>query len=328
MERIDQIVRRIKLRDFRTLLLVAESESMSKAASRLAVSHPVVSKTIADLERTLGTRLFDRNSQGVEPTLFGRALVDCGIAIFDELHRGLRQVESLSDPGVGELRIGATGPAIDGLVLAAMAPLLSRYPRIQFHVLEGDAATLYRALADRKIDLAISRTFHPNAEHHHEFTSQSLFDEHLFVVAGSQSHWARRRKIELAELLDAPWVFPEHDNPAGTLIVEGLRSKGIPLKARVISNSLAIRTRLVATQGFLTMLPGSMLHFGAKRLPVKALPVALPIKSQKYEIVTLKNRTPSPVAKTFIETLCIVARPLRKGALRGRRLLFEHEPSG
>jgi DNA-binding transcriptional LysR family regulator len=320
MEQIDQIARRIKLRDLRTLLAVAESGNMSKAASRLAVSHPVVSKTIADLERTLGTRLFDRSSQGVEPTLFGRALVDCGIAIFDDLHRGLRHIEFLSDPAAGELRIGATGPAIDGLVLAAMEPLLSQYPRIQFHALEGDAATLYRALSDRKIDLAVSRTFRSNADHHHEFTSQSLFDEHLFVVAGSQSHWARRRKIELAELLDAPWVFPEYDNPAGALIAEGLRSKGVPLRARVISNSLAIRLRLVATQGFLTMLPGSMLHFGAKRLPVKALPVVLPIKSQKYEIVTLKNRTLSPVAKTFIETLCSVARPLRKGSWRGRRL--------
>lgn len=319
MEQIDQLARRIKLRDFRMLLAVAESGSMSKAASRLAVSHPVVSKTIAELERTLGMRLFDRNSQGVEPTPYGRALVNCGIAMFDDLHRGLRQVEFLSDPTAGELRIGATGPAIDGLVLAAMEPLLSRYPRIQFHALEGDAATLYRALHERRIDLAVSRTFRLNADHDQEFASEALFDEHFFAVAGSQSHWARRRKIDFAELLDAPWVMPDYDNPAGSLIADGFRSEGIPLKARVVSNSLAIRIRLVATQGFLTMLPGSMLHFGAKRLPVKPLPVALPIKSQKYEIVTLKNRTLSPVAETFIEALRAMARPLNRAGYRASR---------
>lgn len=313
MKQIDQIARRIKLRDFRTLLAVAESGNLSKAASRLSVSHPVVSKTIADLERTLGTRLFDRSPRGVEPTLFGRALVDCGVAIFDDLYRGLRRLEFLSDPAAGELRIGATGPAIDGLVLAAMEPLLSQYPRIQFHALEGDAVTLYRALSDRKIDLAVSRTFRSNVDHDHEFDCQTLFDERLFVVAGSQSRWARQRKIELAELLDAPWVIPEYDNPAGALIAEGFRSEGISLKARVVSNSLAVRIRLVATMGFLTMLPGSMLHFGARRLPVKALPISLPIRSQRYEIVTLKNRTLSPIAKTFIESIRIVARPLSKG---------------
>jgi DNA-binding transcriptional LysR family regulator len=312
MKQIDQIARRIKLLDFRMLLAVAESGSLSKAAARLSVSHPVVSKTIAELERTVGTRLLDRNSQGVEPTPFGRALVDCGIAMFDDLHRGLRQVEFMSDPTAGELRLGATGPAIDGLVLAAMESLLGQYPRIRFHVLEGDAAALYRALHDRSIDLAVSRPFRTGADHDQEFSSQALFDEHFFAVAGLQSPWIRRRKIELEELLDAPWVMPEYDNPAGSLIADGFRSEGIPLKARVVSNSLAIRIRLVATQGFLTMLPGSMLHFGANRLPVKALPVSLPIKSQKYEIVTLKNRTLSPVTKTFIERLRSLARPLNK----------------
>lgn len=312
MKQVDQIARRIKLRDFRMLLAVAESGSLSKAAARLSVSHPVVSKTIAELERTVGTRLFDRNARGVEPTPFGRALVDCGVAMFDDLHRGLRRVELLSDPTAGELRLGATGPAIDGLVLAAMESLLSQHPRIEFHVLEGDAATLYRALYDRSIDLAVSRPFRSGADHDQEFSVEALFEEQFFAVAGLQSPWVRRRKIKLAELLDAPWVMPEHGNPAGSLIADGFRSEGIPLKARVVSNSLAIRIRLVASQGFLTMLPGSMLHFGANRLPVKALPVALPIKSQKYEIVTLKNRTISPVTRTFIGELRNLARPLNR----------------
>jgi DNA-binding transcriptional LysR family regulator len=312
MKQIDQVARRIKLRDFRILLAVADAGSMSKAAHRLAVSHPVVSKTIADLEHMLDTRLFDRSSKGVTPTMFGRALMDCGVAMFDDLHRGLRQIEFLADPTAGELRIGATGPAIDGLVLAAMEPLLSRYPKIQFNAFEGDAATLYRALHERKIELAVSRPFRSSSHHEQEFVSQAFFDEHFFAVAGSKSHWARRRKIELAELLDVPWVMPEYDNPAGSLIADGFRSEGILLKARVVSNSLAVRIRLVATKGFLTMLPGSMLHFGAKGLPVRALPVTLPIKSQKYEIVTLKNRTLSPVAMTFIESLRAMAKSLNK----------------
>jgi len=314
MQDIDRVVRRIKLRDLRTLLAVTQSGSLSKAASSLAVSHPVVSKTIADLERTLGTRLFDRTSQGVEPTLFGRALMDCGIAMFDDLHRGLRQIEFLSDPTAGELRIGAHGPAIDGLVLAAMESLISRYPRIEFHVSEGDSATAYRALYERKTDLAVSRPFRSDASYEKEFVSQFLFDEHLFAVAGSRSPWARRQKIELAELLEAPWVLPGSDTPPGLLIAEGFRSIGMPpLKARVVSASLAVRIRLVVTKGFLTMLPGSMLHFGAKRLPVKVLPVTLPMKSQPIEIVTLKNRTLSPVAMTFIECLHTIAKPLTKG---------------
>ena len=203
MQDIDRLVRRIKLRDLRMLLAVAQSGSLSKAAHSLAVSHPVVSKTIADLERTLGTRLF------------GRALADSSIAIVDDLHRGLRQIECLSDPTRGELRIGAHGPAIEGVVLAAIEWMVSRHPGIEIHVSEGDAGTVYRALHERRIDLAIARLFRPTADYASEFASELLFDEHLFVVAASRSQWANRRRIELAELLDSPWVLPEPDTPPG-----------------------------------------------------------------------------------------------------------------
>jgi len=69
MEWTDRIGRRIKLRDLHILLAVAQSGSMARAAERLAISQPVVSKTIADLEHTLGVRLLDRDRRGAEPTV-------------------------------------------------------------------------------------------------------------------------------------------------------------------------------------------------------------------------------------------------------------------
>jgi hypothetical protein len=87
---------------------------MAKAAKRLAISQPVVSKTIADLEHALGVRLLDRTSQGVEPTAYGRSFIHCGTAdgrsfihcgtaVFDEMRRGVRDIEFLADPTAGEV---------------------------------------------------------------------------------------------------------------------------------------------------------------------------------------------------------------------------------
>jgi DNA-binding transcriptional LysR family regulator len=98
MQWADQIGRRIKLRDLRVLLAVAEARSISHAAEFLAISHPVVSRTISELERTLGVRLFDRSSQGVRLTIYGKALLDCGVAVFDDLRSGVQRLECLSDP--------------------------------------------------------------------------------------------------------------------------------------------------------------------------------------------------------------------------------------
>src|SRR5580692_13032315 len=82
MDWADRIGRRIRLRDLHILLAVAECGSMAKAAARLAISHPVVSKTVSDLEHSLGVRLFDRHSQGVELTAYGRVLLNCGNIVF------------------------------------------------------------------------------------------------------------------------------------------------------------------------------------------------------------------------------------------------------
>src|SRR5215218_6037813 len=152
MDWTDRIGRRVKLRDLHVLMTVAQSGTMTRAAELLAISKPVVSKTISDLEHALGVRLLDRTSAGVEPTAYGRAFLNCGIAVFDDLRRGVQEVEYLSDPTVGELWIGAPTPLTDGLIPAVLTRLTERFPGIVFHAVEGDTATLCRLLRERKID--------------------------------------------------------------------------------------------------------------------------------------------------------------------------------
>jgi DNA-binding transcriptional LysR family regulator len=108
MQWSERVGRCLKLRDLHILLAVARSGSMGKAAADLAVSQPAVSKAVADLEYALGVRLFDRSQQGIEPTAYGRALLRCGIAVFDDLRQGVKALEFLADPTAGELSIGCT----------------------------------------------------------------------------------------------------------------------------------------------------------------------------------------------------------------------------
>lgn len=116
MDWVDRIGRRIKLRDLHILLTVARTGTMGKAARELSVSQPVISKTIADLEHAVGQPLFDRSPHGVEPTSHGHALIKCGVAVFDDLRKGVKELQFLSDPTAGELRIGSTEAGATGLV--------------------------------------------------------------------------------------------------------------------------------------------------------------------------------------------------------------------
>ena len=78
----------MKLQDLYVLMAVVQAGSMRKAAAQLNTTQPSISRSIAELEHTVGVQLLDRNPQGVEPTQYGRALLDCGTTVFDDLHQG------------------------------------------------------------------------------------------------------------------------------------------------------------------------------------------------------------------------------------------------
>jgi len=308
----DRVGRRLKLRDLHILLAVAKSGSMGKAATDLAISQPSVSKAIADIEHTVGLRLFDRSPRGIEPTIYGRALLKCGVAMFDELRHGVKELEFLTDPTAGELRIGCTETLAAGFMSAVIDRLSMQYPRASFYLVPADPNTLLnRELRQRTVELVIAATLGVQSES--DTNVEMLFDDQFIVMAGAQSEWIRRRKLTLHELINEPWVLPPADSVPGRHIAQAFRASGLePPPARMISFSLPLHYHLLATGRFVTMLPASMLRFG-KHLPLKSLPIATPPNLYPTGIITLRNRTISPLAQHFIDCARDLAKPLAQG---------------
>src|SRR3981189_1844893 len=134
MQLSDRIGRRLKLHDLHVLMAVVQAGSMNKAAALLHTTQPAVSRSVAELERMMGVRLLDRNAQGVEPTAYGRALLDGGKGVFDDLRQAVNSIEFLADPTAGEVRIGCSAHIAPNTVAPVIAQLSQRYPRIVFNV--------------------------------------------------------------------------------------------------------------------------------------------------------------------------------------------------
>ena len=164
MQVSDRIGRRMKLQDLHVLMTVVQAGSMNKAAALLNTGQSAISRSIAELEHTIGVRLLDRNPQGVEPTQYGRALLDGGVAVFDDLRHAVKNIEFLADPTVGEVRIGSSALLAASFVSALVDRLSRRYPRIVFHLVTGHVETLHRELSERSVDLVIARRFGPIAD--------------------------------------------------------------------------------------------------------------------------------------------------------------------
>jgi DNA-binding transcriptional LysR family regulator len=295
----ERIGRRLKLRDLHLLLAVVQAGSMAKAAKRLAVSQPAVSKAIAEIEHTLGVPLLDRGPQGVEPTRYGRALIKRSMAVFDELRQGVSEIEFLRDPTTGEVRIGSGEPLAAGLVSAVIDRLSRQYPRIAFHIVRDDPVSLLRHLDDRSVELVLTRMPGPMVEEH--MSAEILYDDPVVIVAGAQNPWTRRRKVELADLVNEPWVLPPHDSVLGSVVLEAFRDGGLePPHTTVATLSLSMRNSLLATGRFLSVHPSFALKFSRNYPAIKALPIELPTTRQATGLVTLKRRALSPLADLFI----------------------------
>src|SRR5215469_3448795 len=150
----DHRVNRLKLHELHVLLAVTQAGSMAKAAAQLEISEPAISRAISDMEHTLGVSLFDRSAKGVEPTPYGRALVKRGVAIFDELQLGIREIEFIKDPTIGEVHIGVTSTIAEvGIVAGVIYHMSQKFPRVSFHVVEGTPDRLLHELQERNLDL-------------------------------------------------------------------------------------------------------------------------------------------------------------------------------
>jgi len=301
----------MKLQDLHVLMTVVQAGSMGKAAQILNTTQPNVSRSIGELEQALGVRLLDRHRQGIEPTEYGRALLDCGAAVFDDLRQGVKNIAFLADPAAGELRIGTTTFLAASFVSALVDRLSRRYPRIVFHLVTGYTETLHQELAERNVDLLIIRGSGPIADPRYDF--EFLFDDSYVVAAGAQNQWGRRRRIEIAELVNELWVLPPPDSVIGSIVMDAFRTSGLDYpRVSVVTDCPHMRISLLATGRFVTIFPASAFRFLAKRSELRILPVELPTARRPNGIVTLKNRALSPVAKLFIGCAREVAKPLAK----------------
>jgi DNA-binding transcriptional LysR family regulator len=309
MQLSDRIGRRMKLHDLHVLMAVVQAGSMSKAAKLLNTGQPAISRSIAALEDAMGVKLLDRTPHGIEPTEYGRVLLDGGAAVFDDLRQAVKNIEFLADPTVGEVRIGSNEAIIGGLLPTVFGRLRREYPGISIRVTPATTVEQrYRELRERRLDLVLGRITASNEE---DIAAEVLFHDRMRVVVGSQNRWANRRKIELADLADEPWCMPPPDSLFAALVADAFHAKDVrfPPKGAAFG-TVHLACALIARGPFVSIVPGSMLRLGSNLPSLKVLPVELPIPPWPVGMLSLKGRTVSPVVQLFIDCLRQVVKPL------------------
>jgi DNA-binding transcriptional LysR family regulator len=323
-----RIGRRVRLRDLHILFAVVQHGSMAKAGAHLGMSQSAVSQAIAALEHALEVPVLDRTPRGVEPTMYGAALMRRGQAAFDELRSGVKDIETLTDPEVGEVRIACPEATAASLLPPVIERFSLRYPKVRLNVVQTSIHYLgYAALRERNADLVLTQlvgTFEGELTEH--LQAEVLFHDRICLVAAEQSPWARRRRIGLADLVDAVWILPPSETPGGAAVIEAFRVAGLPMPQIITTLSITLRNMLSMRDRFISAVPVSILRFNPELHYLKELPIELPMPRWPVLLVTLKNRTLSPAVERFIACVREIAKAMaapppsqKSGAMRSRR---------
>jgi DNA-binding transcriptional LysR family regulator len=182
---------------------------------------------------------------------------------------------------------------------------------MSFQIVQGDPATMLRYLGERNVEVVLARMSDRRVDEH--MNADILFDDAAVVVVGAQSRWMRRRRITLVDLVNERWVLYPPDSIFGRVMVKAFHDNGLESpRATVITLSHSMRTRLLATGHFLSMLPAHALKFSARHTAIRALPIELPSTKQPIGLFTLKNRALSLLAQVFIDCAREAAKPLAR----------------
>ena len=299
-----RIGRRVRLRDLHVLFAVVQHGSMVKAGSYLGMSQSAVSQAIAALEHALHVPLLDRTPRGTELTLYGAALMRRGQAAFDELRSGVKDIEFLMDPQLGEVRVACTESIAAGILPSVIERFSQRFPRVKLHAFQTTThLTGFAALHERKADVVLTLPTRVIEEDLAEnLQAEVLFHDRICLAAAMQGPWARRRRIDLADLAEAELISPASDTPGGAAVIEAFRAAGLPEpRISVTTFSVHLRSILGMRGRFIAVLPVSILRFNPGLYSLKELPLNLPMPQPPALIVTPKNRTLSPPVEHFIE---------------------------
>jgi DNA-binding transcriptional LysR family regulator len=218
---------------------VAEAGGITRAAERLMVSQPAVSKQVKELERVLRVRLLERDGRGVRLTEPGRVLAGYARQIFtllDEAEAALADVDALR---LGRLAVGVT-PTIGTYVLPdVLVYFRQRFPGIRVDVETAGVDRLRDRLAtERSLDLALADetlTFPGMARR--EFAKASFV-----AIAAPRHPFARRRRIAVADLAAEPLVMRETGSNERSLVEQFLAGCGFGIRdALTLGNTEAVK---------------------------------------------------------------------------------------
>lgn len=301
----------MNLRLIEQFVVVAELGSLSRAATRLHVAQPSLSRGLRQLETELGAPLFHRHGRGLTLTDAGHAFLQHGRAALHELEAGQAAVSDLAATPRGMVVIGL--PA--GVGKAAMVEVARRFnaklPRASLRIMEMFTGDVPEALATGRIDIGV---FYESPTASTVMTEPAMTEE-LYLVGAASAAATQEERLPFAALSGLPLILPaRHQGLRGLVNGEAAR-RGMKLHVRMELDAMPPLLELVQEGIGYSILPFSTVFDLVQRGVMRASCLDEPALRRKLLIGTSSQR---PMSATTRMTLRLLREALVASAVKGR----------
>jgi DNA-binding transcriptional LysR family regulator len=292
----------LRTRHLDVLLAVAAEGSMQRAAQRIHLTQPAISKLVREMETMFGAALFERSKRGVTLTDCGRALATRAEYLLNDVARTREEITAIANGTLGVLRIGAL-PVVESTLLPESLMALRRVaPAVHIRVQDGTGAALLGALRCGELDCVIGRLDVEASGG--GLQAERLLQLQIRVVVRKQHPLAGRKRVTLDELAAYPWVLPQPGAPIRT-VVDGLfLTAGLPAPRPVVeSTSIRLNYELVRASDMIGMMPeDAAAAYASRGAGLAVLPIDL---GDRLPFVGVMTRTapPSHALRLFLKVL-------------------------
>lgn len=299
----------IQLNDIDYFLAVAEEGQVRKAAQRLGVSQPAVTKGLQRLESAMGFQLFERSVRGMTLTSVAEQFRQRTSGLRGVLSDAVKEATDLHIGSLGLLRVGVSPLYAEKLFVPAFVQLHQQRPAATVRASVHLNDELWRLMRQGELDLAISSL---PARLPDDLTAVELFRDDLCMVVRDGHPLLRKRKLKLADLADAQWMLPGPEVSARRHVELQFAQAGLqaPKIVLQVNNTASQMRQVLCETDLVSLLTESMLvgHLG-KGLTV--LPLQQARMKRTVGITLLKSAQRQPMTSRFVELLEHCATQLR-----------------
>lgn len=289
------------LRQLQYFLAAVENRSFGRAAEKLHVTQPALSKAVRRLELGLGVKLLDRLPRGVSPTIYGEALAAHADLIKGEIQRARDAIFALKDGNTGRVVVGAGSSMRLELVPEACVRLQSRHPDVEIKLIGELYDDLIPDLARGEIDLALSMV--PENDDNPDLIHEPLYLDQTHPVVRVGHPLLTKKKITAEDCLEYDWILPGQDNLGRRHLDSFYLAKKLPVpKPTIDSNSTLFAVSVIRKSDFIGWHPTQVIG-DSKKTGLKALPVPDITLTRTVGISYRRTSVLSPAALLLIGEL-------------------------